>query len=83
MAGTGEQEMMERALERIGESMLPRLSMMLDSLLDAASLAQPGFDADAYATEIRAAATELDSMAGQLAAISPARSAPSRTYRAA
>ena len=41
----------EQALERIEETILPSISMMLDTLLDAAALARPGVDAEIYAAE--------------------------------
>ena len=83
MARRDDQERVAQALERVEEAILPRLSLMLDSLLDAASLARPGIDADAYASEIRTLATELDSIAGQFEAVSPARRARAESYRAA
>ena len=66
---------LEEALERIEAAILPSLSMMLDSLLDAASLARPGVDADTYAVELRTLALELESIARQVEAVSPARGA--------
>ena len=83
MARRDDQERVAQALERVEEAILPRLSLMLDSLLDAASLARPGFDAETYANEIRTLATELDSIAGQIEAVSPARRATPESYRAA
>jgi hypothetical protein len=73
---------LEQALERIEEAILPSLSMMLDSLLDAAALARPGADADAYAVEIRTLALELQSIARQVEAVSPARGDGAAPYRA-
>ena len=64
---------LDEALERIEESILPSLSMMLDSLLDAASLARPGADAGLYAMELRVLALELESVTRQVEEISPAR----------
>jgi hypothetical protein len=66
---------LEEALERIEAAILPSLSMMLDSLLDAASLARPGADADTYAVELRTLALELESIARQVEAVSPWRGA--------
>ena len=74
---------LDEAFERIEESILPSLSMMLDSLLDAASLARPGADADIYAIELRTLALELESVTRQIEAISPARRRFAEDYRAA
>ncbi|HEX8578410.1 MAG TPA: hypothetical protein VF655_02295 [Allosphingosinicella sp.] len=77
MAEPDIEKSLEEALERIEAAILPSLSMMLDSLLDAASLARPGADADAYAVELRTLALELESIARQVEAVSPARGASS------
>ena len=74
---------LEQALDRIEEAILPSLSMMLDSLLDAASLARPGADADTYAIEIRTLALELESIARQVEAVAHPRRDAARTYRPA
>jgi hypothetical protein len=83
MAGADVETKLGQALDRVDDSILPSLSMMLDSLLDAASLARPGADADAYAIEIRTLAAELDKVAQQIEAVSPGRRAAAAvTYRA-
>ena len=74
---------LDQALERFDERILPSLSMMLDSLLDAASLARPGVDADAYAAEIRTSALELESLARRMEAIAPADRLSARSCRTA
>ena len=74
---------LDEAFERIEESILPSLSMMLDSLLDAASLARPGADADVYAVELRVLALELEAVTRQVEAISPARRRFAEDYGAA
>jgi hypothetical protein len=73
--------LLEQGLVRINEAILPSLSAMLDSLLDAASLARPGADADAYAGQIRALAAELESVTRQLEAVSKLRGAEAAPYR--
>jgi hypothetical protein len=50
------------AFERIEETILPSLSLMLDTLLDAAALARPGFDAEVYAAELRTLGCELEAL---------------------
>ncbi len=55
--------------------------MMLDTLLDAAALARPGLDGEAYAAELRTIALQLEELTRQVEAISPARLDP-QDYRA-
>ena len=62
----------DQAFSEIEEAILPSISMMLDSLIDAASLAQPGFDAEAYAADLRLMAAQLEAITRQMEAISPA-----------
>lgn len=63
----------DEAFERIEETILPSISMMLDTLLDAASLNRPGIDAEVYAAEVRTIALQLEALTRQIEAISPAR----------
>jgi hypothetical protein len=83
MSGGDVQRGLEEAFERIEESILPSLSMMLDSLLDAASLARPGADAEIYAIEIRTLALELEAVTRQVEDLSPARRHLRQDYFAA
>lgn len=70
----------DAAFERIEEGILPSVSMMLDTLLDAATLGRPGIDGDAYAAELRSLARELETLTRQMAAtITP----PASDYRGA
>jgi hypothetical protein len=77
-----EQHELDAAFEQIEENILPSLSLMLDTLLDAASLARPGVDSEVYAAELRTLAVQLDALTRQVEAIS---SSPidSQAYRAA
>ena len=80
--GTTEQRRgLDEAFQRIEETILPSISMMLDTLLDAASLAQPGVDSEAYAAELRIIALQLEALTQQVEAISPAFVDP-QEYRA-
>lgn len=72
---------LDEAFERIEETILPSISMMLDTLLDAATLGRPGVDAANYAAELRTLALQLESLTRQVEAISPAHVVP-RDYRA-
>jgi cell division septum initiation protein DivIVA len=59
------------ALGRIEEMILPGLSAVLDSLIDAASLARPGDDAERYASELRSIATQLHRLQQEVEAVLP------------
>jgi hypothetical protein len=82
MADGDIETLLEQGLERIEDAILPSLSGMLDSLLDAASLARPGADADAYAQQIRALAVDLEAVTHQVEGLSPANRATAAPYRA-
>ena len=62
----------EEALERIEETILPSMSMMLDTLIETASLARSGVDAEDHAAELRALGLQLDSLTRQIEAVVPA-----------
>lgn len=67
---------LDEAFERIEETILPSISMMLDTLLDAATLGQPGIDAEIYAAELRTIALQLEALIKQIEAVSPAHVDP-------
>src|SRR3546814_3073862 len=56
---------LDEAFERIEETILPSISMMLDTLLDAATLGQPGIDAHVYAAELRTIGLQLEELTTQ------------------
>ena len=70
MSSAHRQHALDDAFERIEESILPSLSLILDSLLDAAALARPGVDADIFAAELRTIGAELESLTRQVEALS-------------
>ena len=72
---------LDEAFERIEETILPSLSMMLDSLFDAAALGRPGIDADAYAGELRTLGRQLETLTRELATVAGAAAAD-EGYRA-
>lgn len=72
---------LEEAFDRIEETILPSISMMLDSLLEAASAARPGADSDVFAAELRTIGLQLEALTKQVEAISPAQLDP-QEYRA-
>jgi hypothetical protein len=61
------------AFEAIEETILPALSTMLDTLLEAAALARPGVDAAAYAAELKTLGCELESLRRQVEGAAAAR----------
>ena len=73
---TDRHQALDEAFERIEDMILPNISMMLDTLLDAASLARPGVDAEGYAAELRALALQLEELTRQVEAIAPAQADP-------
>ena len=81
MGQVDRQQGLEQAFERIEETILPSISMMLDTLLEAAALARPGVDAEHYAAELRTIALQLEALTQQVEAISPSHIDP-RDYRA-
>lgn len=76
------QRQLDEAFERIEETILPSLSMMLDTLLDAAALARPGHDGEVFAAELRTLGLQLEDLTRQVEAASPARLAAD-DYRSA
>ena len=77
-----QKESLEQALDRIEETILPGISMMLDALLDAATLARSGIDAEIYPEELRRVARQLEALTRQIEAIAPAQF-DSKGYRIA
>ena len=73
---------LDEAFERIEETILPSLSLMLDTLLEAAALARPGHDGEVFAAELSTLGLQLEELTRQVEAISPAR-IDSAGYRAA
>ena len=61
---------LEEAFDRIDETILPTLSTMLDMLIESASLARAGADAEVHAAQLRGLALELDSVTRQVEALS-------------
>jgi hypothetical protein len=76
-------QQLDEAFERIEESILPSLSMMLDTLLEAATLARPGHDGEVFAAELRTLAFQLEAVTRQIEAVSPAERIDPADYRSA
>lgn len=62
---------LDLAFEKIEETILPSISMLLDTLLDAASISRPGFDAEIHAAELRAIGVQLEHLTREVEAVSP------------
>ena len=76
------QRQLDEAFDRIEETILPSLSLMLDTLLDASALARPGHDGEVFAAELRTLGLQLEDLTRQIEAVSPARIVPD-DYRSA
>ena len=76
MGAADQKRSLDEAFERIEETILPSISLMLDTLLDAANLAKSGIDADIYAAELRTIALQLEALTRQVEAVSPAHVDP-------
>ena len=72
---------LDEAFERIEETILPSLSLMLDAMLDAAALARPGHDGEVFAAELRTLGFQLEELTREVEAMSPLRD-ESAGYRA-
>ena len=76
-----QQQRLEEAFERIEETILPCISMMLDSLLDA-SANLDSIDPKALAAELQILAAELEELTRAIERSSPAQLTPG-SYRTA
>ncbi|HEU0099995.1 MAG TPA: hypothetical protein VFQ67_14635 [Allosphingosinicella sp.] len=74
---------LDEAFERIEETILPSLSQMLDSLLEAAALARPGHDGEVFAAELRTLGLQLEALTREIEAVSPAPRIDPADYRSA
>ncbi|MBV9931826.1 MAG: hypothetical protein JO013_12905 [Alphaproteobacteria bacterium] len=68
-----ESQALDAAFEAIEEAILPSLTAMLDTLLEAASLARPGIDAATYAAELKTLGCEIESLRRQVEDAAAAR----------
>ena len=81
MGNEAQRDGIEEAFERIEETILPSISMMLEALLEAAELARPGSNSEVFAAELRTIGLQLEALTKQVEAISPAQVDP-QEYRA-
>ena len=82
MSDGNPERQLDEAFERIEETILPSLSMMLDTLLEAAALARPGADGEAFAAELRTLGFQLEELTRQVEEASPAARIDPADYRA-
>ena len=82
MAIEDQRQSLDQVFGSIEDTILPGISMMLDTLLDAATLARPGVDAETYAAELRTLTLQLEELTQQVETISSAYPAP-QDHRAA
>ena len=80
MGSTQRQDELEAAFDRIEETILPSISMMLDTLLEAAAQGRTCTNVETYAAELRTIALQLEELTKQIEALSPAHVDP-RDYR--
>jgi len=63
--------LLDRAFDEIEASILPSLSLLMDGLLDAATIARAGTDAAHYAAEIRNLSFGVAELTRQVEALAP------------
>jgi hypothetical protein len=63
----------ENALDRIDLAILPSLSRLLDGVIDSASLARPGVDAETYAAGLRRNARQVEQLTRLIGLVAPHR----------
>ena len=68
MVQASSSQRVDPAFAAIEETILPGLALSLDTLLETASLAKPGVDADERAEQLRALAMQLQYLMGQIEA---------------
>lgn len=65
----------DSAVARVDGAILPGLARLLDGVIDSASLARPGADAEAYAAALRQTARQVAQLAGIVALVAPGQRA--------
>ena len=67
----------EQAVETIDQAILPSLSRLLDSVIESASLARPGTDAEIYAAGVRETARQVVQLTRLVGAVAQRPASPS------
>jgi hypothetical protein len=61
----------ETALDRIDVAILPSLSRLLDGVIESASLARPGVDAEDYSAGLRRTARQVEQLTRLIDLVAP------------
>jgi hypothetical protein len=62
---------LDEALDRIEGTILPSISLILDTLLDAAGMADPGMNSAVFSAELRTVALHLEALTRQMEGLAP------------
>ena len=74
MPASDPQHPLDLSIGQVEETILPGISLMLGTLMDATEHARPGADADRFAVELRMLALQLDTLTRQVEAVVPSSS---------
>ena len=61
----------QSALDTVDDAILPSLSRLLDGVIDSASLARPGVDAEDYSAALRKTARQVEQLTRLVALVAP------------
>lgn len=73
MSPEDQQQQLDRAFDRIEETILPCIGMLLDTLRDASEQRQMAIDPQAYAAELRTLALQVEALTKDIETASPTR----------
>ena len=83
MSPEDQQRQLDQAFDRIEETILPCIGMLLDTLLDASERRHMAISPEAYAAELRTLALQVEALTQDIEAASPARIDDERYVRSA
>ena len=76
MAPEVQQQRLDEAFDRIEETILPCITMMIETLLEASELGEAEVSPQAYAAELRTLALQLEALTREIEKVSPANLTP-------
>lgn len=76
MAPEVQQQRLDEAFDRIEETILPCIAMMIETLIEASELGEAGVSPQAYAAELRTLALQLEALTREIEKVSPAHLEP-------
>lgn len=82
MAPKDQKQQFDRAFDRIEETILPCIGMLLDTLLEASELRRTSVSPQNYAVALRMLGMQVEALTREIEALSPARS-DTGSYRCA